>query len=276
MIYLIVNADDLGINPARDRGIIEAYQNGIVSSATMIANGLSFTTATNQAKATGLPTGIHLNLSDGVTLSGPINRLTDLSGTLPGKVSLRKYLLEGDVDLAAIRREFSAQIERVMTAGMIPTHLDGHQHCHIYPCLTDMVIDLAEKYGLDKIRSVCQAKPEETKIPEDLVDDIVLFSRLGQAAHDRFKIAGLKTPKGLWGLPQLHSLDLTSLCGLLNNLPEGCWELMCHPGYPYPQGSVFEGEQRLKEVQALCSREVQEAIMKRQIRLCNFGDLPCG
>ncbi len=275
MISLIINADDLGINPERDRGIIEAFDNGIVSSTTMIANGLSFDTASAQAKAAGLAIGIHLNLSDGVTLSGPIKGLTDQNQRLPGKILLRRYLLGEQQDLAGIQRELAAQIEKVMATGLRPTHIDGHQHCHIYPALTKMIIALAKQYGLDAMRSVCPAGQWDTQYPAELTDDLTIFEKLGKQAHEAILSAGIRTTQGLLGLPQLHSLDTKALCTLLEELPDGTWELMTHPGYPYPHGSAFEGEQRLAELKALCSKEAKKVIEQQSIRLCTFGDLPC-
>jgi predicted glycoside hydrolase/deacetylase ChbG (UPF0249 family) len=275
MIHLIINADDLGINPERDRGIIEAYQHGIVTSATMIANGISFASAVVLASSVGMPVGIHLNLSDGITLSGPIGGLTDQDNRLPGKQQLRRYLLGDDHDHAGIRRELSAQIERVMETGLDPGHIDGHQHCHTYPPLLGMVTGLASEYGLHAMRSCCPADPQDAEIPADMVEELALFRSLGEAAGKFFRGSGIQTPDGLWGLPQLHSLDTTGLCMLLEKLPEGFWELMTHPGYPYPQGRPFEGKQRLTEVQALCSAEAEDVISRRDIRLGTFGDLPC-
>ena len=275
MISLIINADDLGINPERDRGIIEAFEHGIVTSATMIANGASFATAIARARAVGLPVGVHLNLSDEVTLSGPIMGLTDQDHRLPGKLQLRRYLLGDNRDLVGIRRELSAQIEKVMETGLNPGHVDGHQHCQIYPPLTEMVIGLAREYGLDAMRSACPADPPDAVVPVELVEDLALFRTLGQKARKVIEGSGIRTPDGLWGLPQLHSLDTLKLCEVLANLPVGCWELMTHPGYPYPQGRAFEGEQRRTELRALCSAEAKDVIKNLDIRLCSFKDLPC-
>jgi predicted glycoside hydrolase/deacetylase ChbG (UPF0249 family) len=275
MIFLIVNADDFGINPQRDRGIIEAFAQGIVSSATMLANGASFDSATVQAKEFAVPVGVHLNLSEGTTLSGPITGLTDPKNKLPGKAQMRKYLLGDHVDMPAVRREFSLQIEKTMAAGLRPDHLDGHQHCHVYPALTDMIIELAKEYGIDAFRSVCPADPVDAVVPEELVEDISLFRSIGDKAKALFDSSGIRTPRGLWGLPQLHTLDTKVLCELLEKIPDGHWELMTHPGYPYPEGRHFESPQRLTELKALCSPGVKEIITHRHIRLGTFGELPC-
>jgi len=275
MISLIINADDLGINPERDRGVIEAFEHGIVTSATMIANGSSFATAVTHARAVGLPVGVHLNLSDGITLSGPIMGLTDQDNRLPGKQQLRRYLLGNNHDLAGMHRELSAQIEKIVGTGLNPVHIDGHQHCQIYPPLTEMIIELAREFSLDAMRSSCPADPSDAVTPLELVEELDLFQRLGQKARESIKRAGIRTPDGLWGLPQLHSLDTAKLCEILENLPTGHWELMTHPGYPYPHGRAFESAQRRTEMRALCSAAAKDLVKRLDIRLCTFGDLPC-
>jgi len=221
MISLIINADDLGINPERDRGIIEAFEHGIVTSSTMLANGPSFATSTVLAKSIGMPVGVHLNLSDGITLTGPIGGLTDQDSRLPGKRRLRRYLLGNNHDPAGIRRELSAQIEKVMETGLNPGHIDGHQHCHCYPVLIEMVTELAREYGLDAMRSLCPVKPSEADIPGELAEDLALFHSFDQKARGVMRHSAIRTPDGLWGLPQLHNLDTASLCLLLEKMPEG-------------------------------------------------------
>ncbi len=275
MISLIINADDLGINSERDRGILEAFQYGIVTNASLLANGPSFDTAVIKAMAAGLPVGVHLNLSDGRTLTGPITGLTDAQGNLPGKTWLRRHLDFDGCNLTAIRAELSAQIAQVLQAGLQPDHLDGHQHCQIYPHLTAMIIELAREYGIPALRSSFPADPCDAAVPEDLTEEMRLYRQLGQNAHTLIIASGIKSPQGLWGLPLLHSLDTSRLCRLLEELPSGCWELMTHPGYPYPQGRPFEGVQRQVELRALLSDEAKEVVTRRRIRLHTFAELPC-
>lgn len=159
MIQLIVNADDLGSGPQRDRGIFAAFTGGIVTSASLLANGASLVSAAREALARGLPVGVHLNLSEGSALAGPIAGLTDAAGNFPGKTTLRGILLNGQLARDAIRRELLAQIECVRAAGLVPDHLDTHQHCLLFPALTGIVADVAESSG---IRALRLPRPAET------------------------------------------------------------------------------------------------------------------
>ena len=70
MKNLIVNADDLCWTEGVNHGIAEAFRNGIVTSASMLANGTAFAGGLEVAqRAPGLGLGVHLNLSDGAPLA---------------------------------------------------------------------------------------------------------------------------------------------------------------------------------------------------------------
>ena len=275
MISLIINADDLGSNRDRDRGILQAFTQGIVTSASLLANGSSFVSAVVQAQQAGLPVGVHVNLADGTALTGLINGLTDSAGLLPGKQKLRQCLANGACDLSALRNEIAAQIERIFNAGLKPDHLDSHQHCQLFPCLTAMLTELARGYDISRMRTSYPTEPAEQDPEGDLGEELSLYRRLGLDAHTTIINAGLKTPDGLWGMPLLNRLNTTSLCQTLESLPQGCWELMTHPGYRCSDGERFDGPQRQVELQALLSTEAKEVIARRRIRLCSFKDLAC-
>lgn len=275
MISLIINADDLGSSTERDRGILQSFTQGIVTSASLLANGPSFLTAVAHIKEAGLPIGVHLNLADGTALTGQIKGLTDSHGQLPGKQKLRQCLAMRTCDHTAIRNELAAQIEHLLQVGLHPDHLDSHQHCQLFPCITNMVADLAREYDIAALRTSFPAEPAAQDPNGALGEDLALYRQLARNAHTTTIDAGLKTPDGLWGMPLLNCLNTTSLCQLLEKLPEGCWELMAHPGYPRDQGVPFDGPQRQLELQALLSTEAREIITRRQIQLTTFGALLC-
>jgi predicted glycoside hydrolase/deacetylase ChbG (UPF0249 family) len=275
MISLIINADDLGCNALRDRGILEAYQQGIVTSASILANGSSFNMAIKQVKGSKLPVGVHLNLADGRALTGPIKGLTDSSGNLPGKKELRQHLTANGFDPEDIRKELNSQIQRILEAGVQPGHLDGHQHCQLFPCLTTMVTELAREYDIPAMRSALPADISLKDSNDTLGKELALYRQLGHRAKETILTAGLLTPDGLMGMPLLNRLDKTNLCNFLENVPEGFWELMVHPGYTCNSDNPFDGPQREVELQALLSPEAKQIIARRNISLCAFGDLSC-
>src|SRR6266478_9087095 len=93
---LIVNADDLGWTDGVNRGIVEAFHRGIVTSTSLLANGGAFAGAVEAARsAPGLGVGLHLNLSDGLPVANPesvaslLNRDGEFSGG-PESLLLRR------------------------------------------------------------------------------------------------------------------------------------------------------------------------------------------
>jgi len=274
MLALIVNADDLGAGPGRDRGIFEAFERGIVTSASLLANGPSFAAAARQARELGLPVGVHLNLSEGLALTGVIAGLTDPRGRLPGKAGLRKILQDGHFDAAAVQAELTAQVDAVRTAGLHPDHLDTHQHCSLFAKLTDVILAVARSTGIGALRLPAPMEPAAADPPGELGRELTVYRQLAPACRAALQAAGLRHPDGLWGMPLLDRLDEATLAATLEQLPEGTWELMVHPGYQDPT-PAFAGPARETERLALTAAAVRAVVERRKIKLCSFGDLPC-
>lgn len=274
MLRLIINADDLGSGSARDRGIFAAFTRGVVSSASLLANGPSFAAAASEVRACGLAVGVHLNLSEGRPLAGPIPGLTDASGGFPGKGALRELLLGGRLDAGLIGRELRAQIETLRAAGLSPDHLDTHQHCLLFPALTPLIAELAADTGIRALRLPLPGEPPSADPPGRLGAELTLYRQLAPAARARLRDAGLWTPDGLWGMPLLDRLDQKSLAKTLAALPSGTWELMTHPGGSDP-ADPFGGPQRETELAALTAPAIRRLIAERAIALTTFGACAC-
>src|SRR6185369_7512814 len=126
MKRLIVNADDFGFTRGVNAGILRAFQNGILTSATLMANGDAFDEAVEMALANpGLGVGCHLVAVGGRPVAPPaeIASLVDADGMLPRTLTgLLKLLMRGQVRVEHVEREFRAQVERLREAGITPTH----------------------------------------------------------------------------------------------------------------------------------------------------------
>lgn len=275
MRRLIVNADDLGSGRGRDRGIFESFTQGIVTSASLLANGPSFASAAATAREIGLPLGVHLNLSEGMPLRGPIPDLTSAAGTFPGKAGLRGFLAGGEVDPAPLYSELAAQIEKVLAAGLIPDHLDTHQHFSLYPVATTILLDLAREYAIPALRLPAPFEPPFAEPDGELGADLALYRSLSPAFTVQLRGSGVAAPDGLLGMPLLNRLNQETLLATLRNIPEGTWELMVHPGYPddnYP----FSGAARHTELLALTSPIIAAELHRCGITPTNFQELVCG
>jgi predicted glycoside hydrolase/deacetylase ChbG (UPF0249 family) len=155
-VSLIINGDDFGVSPDVNAALVRCHRDGVLTSATVLANQPAAEEALALARANpSLGIGVHLNLTDGVPLSPPaaIRSLVDREGrfrTFPAQL-LR--IANGRVPIAEVERELRAQIEYVVARDVSPTHVDGHFHVHAYPRLLDLVLRLMDEYGIRGMRS---------------------------------------------------------------------------------------------------------------------------
>ena len=114
---LIVNADDLGMGPEVDAGILRAHDEGIVTSASLMVHGSSVAEGTRGAlQRPRLGLGLHVDLGEWALRAGTWHRVR-------GTVDLD--------DLEAVCAEVEAQVARFRRlTGRDPDHLDSHQHVH--------------------------------------------------------------------------------------------------------------------------------------------------
>ncbi len=153
---LIVNVDDAGIHPAVARAVAILAEKGVVTSASLVANGID---TENASRLENVSLGVHLDILRGQPLSHwqEINSLVDENGSfLKDPVALFRRYAMGKVDHAQVEKEWSAQIEHVIDLGVQPSHLTSHKHVHSWPTLARMAGDLSKKYNIGWVR-----KPEE-------------------------------------------------------------------------------------------------------------------
>lgn len=155
MKKLIVNGDDFGRTRTVTRGILEAYDHGILTSASLVANGSDLEYAAAAARdRPGLSVGIHLVLNEypPVLRSKDIPTLIRPQGAFLSRPVILGKIMLGRANREEISREWEAQIERVLATGLELTHLDGHGHCHVCPGLGKVVLGLAERFGIGAVR----------------------------------------------------------------------------------------------------------------------------
>lgn len=149
---VIVNADDFGLDLNENALILRAFEAGVISSATAMANMPAFEQACEMARQPLLDgrIGLHFNLSYGRPLSQAIARrpaFCDANGEFD--LDLSRYCLRlGSKDLTAVQEELDAQWQRCLDCGLRPSHLDSHQHVHnIWP-IGELVARFAARQGV--------------------------------------------------------------------------------------------------------------------------------
>ncbi|MGE8068394.1 ChbG/HpnK family deacetylase [Pseudomonas sp. NPDC089569] len=155
---VIVNADDFGLSACENAVILGAFQAGIISSATAMANMPAFETACALARHPLLEgrIGLHFNLTHGRPLSRRIltrRAFCDRAGAFDLNLSRSRLWLERQ-DRLAVQEELEAQWQRCVDNGVRPTHLDSHQQIHnIWP-IGIIVARFAARQGVP-VRLAC-------------------------------------------------------------------------------------------------------------------------
>ncbi len=269
---LIVSADDLGLHEAINQGVLAAHEEGIVTSASIVACGRAFDHACRLVgKRSTLDLGIHLTLIEEKPLLGP-ERLKTLA---PGRTLPKSYrelfggLLKGRIDPEEVEMELDAQIQRVLKAGLTVSHLDSHQHAHFFPPLRSVLFRLAERYQIRGVRAGGRVVPARTKFSLFLAP---LAKSLQRAARAR----GLGTPDALWlESPSGHIKGLDLVRGI-PKLPEGVSELVVHPGSDqatlereYPAWGFSWHE----ELAAVKATDVRDTLIRNHVQLTRYSEL---
>jgi predicted glycoside hydrolase/deacetylase ChbG (UPF0249 family) len=271
---LIVNADDFGLTPGVNRGIVEGFERGIVTSTSMLAVAPAFDDAVSCRKATDherLGIGVHFAL---VGEDPPLLPAKEIPSLVDSRgrfwASWKQFLpraVAGRIDPGEVRAELRAQLQRIEEAGITPTHVDTHQHLHLWPVVRGVVLDLARDAGIDAIRV-----PRSTGRGLQPRGIGFLAGRLSAAA----RVAGLRHPQGFAGLDESGHLDRERLATVVDSLVAGrSVEIGCHPGVADdPARDRYRwGFEWPAELAALCDPAVRERIERRGFVLGSFADL---
>ncbi len=242
---VILNADDLGLCPAVNRGIIAAWQAGAVGDSTVFANASALPELLAPARALGLPVGVHLNLTYGHPLCNPadIPALVDIDGRF---VKRQQWVLP--LPTEQVRRELTRQLERVSALVGQPSHLDSHHHVHAYPEVLSIVIELARAHRL----------PVRATMPQ---------------MRANLRAAGLATPDHFSMEFYGENATVATLQRLVDDCPGGTLEIMAHPGLDDPAipGSYRAG--RARELAALTDPQWRAYLAERGITIVGFDSL---
>jgi predicted glycoside hydrolase/deacetylase ChbG (UPF0249 family) len=216
-----------------------------------MANGDAFDHAVKLATETpSLDVGCHLVLVQGCSVS--------TGRPLPAKLSqLVPMVMKGRLDAYT---EFAAQIEKIVGAGIRPSHLDTHKHTHLLPRVFRAVMRLAREFRIPYVRL-----PVDTTLP---------MAGVIRRYYDRMLQPGVMTTDHFIGFRLTGSLTEDTFAKALLELPQGSTEFMCHPGRlgdELARSQTRLKESRVRELEALISPRIRELIARQQIRLRPFS-----
>ncbi|MFN0071206.1 MAG: carbohydrate deacetylase [Chloroflexota bacterium] len=233
------HADDLGLHPAVDRAIFQAYEHGALAGASILVGGKTFRSAAAEARQLGMPTWLHLALVDSEPVSAPgeIPSLVGRDGRFPQTFPLVVARgLVGSVAARDLDLEISRQIQRFGEAGLAidgAIRLDGHQHLHVLPAVTTSILKFAGSSRISHVRQPMRSPAERN--PRSLrVTLFGLVDLLSAHAAHRLRLRNVQMIP-CWGSVYAGHLTLPRARALLRSLPpHASGQLICHPGTDNP------------------------------------------
>lgn len=226
----ILNADDFGLTKDHNRAVFEAYQKGLLKSASICANGEAFEEAIEIiGKCPDLGFAVHLNIMEGKSLTEcPL--LTDENGFFNrgyGYMILNQW---NEEFLRQVEAEFDAQIKKVMDR-VKSEHLDSHVHTHGIPAIFRIVCKLAKKYNIECVRTQDEKPyfvPNMILQPINFVKILLLkiFTLLNRRTVKEF---GLKTNDYILGVGYTGMMTCDTVKYGLKSITNGCTEALIHP-----------------------------------------------
>lgn len=158
--WLVVNADDLGVSMGSTLGILRAHRDGIVTSASLAVTTPFYDYATEVCvrKCPGLGVGLHLTLTSGkpVTRAEEVPLLVNDAGFFRWRFTslLRALSINRRPDLMyQIHIEIEAQIQKMMSDGIRPDHIDGERHVQLIPGIFEKVVEAAKRHRIRFVRA---------------------------------------------------------------------------------------------------------------------------
>lgn len=283
MKRLIINADDFGLCAGVNRAVAEAHRAGALPSATLMATGDAFEEAVDLARQLpGLGVGLHLCLVGGRPLSAPasIPGLVGKDGRLlPDLTAFATRWASGGLHADELLREASTQLERLMEAGLSPTHLDTHKHTAVLPPVAAVLAELCRRYDIQAVRAPFDSDPWRRALaPADAQGTLRRQWLMGRAVH-LFRLAfrsllkGVGRPDRFFGVAYTGIWTPAYLERTLKSLPVGTSELMVHPGIldeSLKRQSTRLREQRQRELEILVEH-VPSLAEHLGVRLANFS-----
>lgn len=284
MKRIIINADDFGLTGRINLGIIKAYRDGILTSASLLANGPVFNEAVDLSRQNpGLGVGVHLNILRGRPVSDKkeVPGLVDKNGYfMPG---LGMFFLKGllkKLKAGEIENEFRAQIGKVIAAGIVPTHLDTEKHIHVLPLVSKILFNLAGEFGIQKVRCL-ETDADFYQLLNMRNLAFCLLAGFTRKWRARLAPDGILAPKRIYGLLEAGRMSKERYAAIFKSISCGAAEIVCHPGYAedFPcntipgMGSFYLNPAREGELEALLDAGLKELAGNLGIQFINYRGL---
>ena len=251
MTEIIINADDYGLNRHCTDAIKECFSRKLITSTTVMATGMCFDQAIIIARENGFSdnVGIHFNLTEGkpLTAGAETSPLLCENGCFKGEFS--RYKMLSTTDKMIVYNELTAQIEKLESCGIVPSHADSHNHIHTATFFAPIVAQVCKEHGIHKVRI------------HRNIGAIPLYKKVGKTAYNQWL-----HQSGFITTHYFGSMEDVEVNGLCDDL-----EIMVHPDYN-KDGALID---RVDEQNGFPIGKSMKSICEgNNVKLISYGELP--
>ena len=280
MRELIVNADDFGLSMGANRAIMRAWQEGVLTSASLMVGAGAFAEAVALARENpALQVGLHLTLVQGraTLLHDALPSITDKQGNFgndPVHAGMRYFFLRPL--RKQLQSEIEAQILKFRETGLPLSHIDGHLNIHMHPVIFDILLELMPVHGITSFRLSQERLGVDLSLaPRRRLGkcvDAFIFSRLAARCRPELDRLGIGYSVEVKGLLNSGRMTEEYLLRVLHILQEGVTEIYFHPGC-HPDDELrrwMPDYLHEEELAALTSPSVKGKVAQLGIDLRNY------
>ncbi len=270
--FAIINADDFGFCDEVNQAIIQAHEEGILTSTSLMVTGEKASDAIEKAKThPNLAVGLHLVLVCGHSALPPkeIPHLVDNQGNFSNDSV--KAGLKYQFNSAArqeLRREIRAQLEKFRSTGLPLSHVDGHLHMHSHPVVLNILAELANEFDIKFIRLPSEELSFTLKLNRSgLVNKLIwstVFHQLRKYGESVLKSRDINFIERVYGLLETGSITEEYLLGLIPQIQANLVEIYCHPS---------SSDAGATELAALLSQSVRQVLEENNFKMTNYSQL---
>ena len=280
--FAIINGDDFGFSTGVNQAIIQAYEQGVLTSTSLMVTGDAAQEAIARSRNhPNLAVGLHLVLVCGRSVLPPsqIPHLVDSKGNFSNSplVAGLRYQFH-PAAREELRQEIRAQLEKFRASGLPLSHVDGHLHLHAHPVILRILVELAQEFNIRVIRLPSEELQMSLKLDRrGLLTKLVwsaVFGRLRRYGESLLNSHGIKYADRVYGLLQTGNMSEKYLLGLIPQIQADLVEIYSHPAVLQP-GEALNGLPGGGEVElaALLSQQVRQVLNVNGFELTNYHKL---
>lgn len=283
---LVITSDDFGLSPGVNRAVEQAWQNGLLTCASIMPGAAAFDEAVAITRRNpGLQVGLHLTLvqGQGVLPHDSIPGLIDHSGRFtdnPVAAGMRYFFDRGL--FCQLKREIEAQIVRVLDAGIPLTHLDGHLNIHMHPTVFSILTELMPRYGIRSFRLSRERLGHNLRFDKERrfgkTVETVIFGSLAENALPRLDELNIIYANEVKGVLNSGRMTEGYILNIVDDLQDGLTEIYFHPGI-LPDAEItrrMPDYRHEDELAAITSPAVRDKLKRMKIAVQNYcGDVKC-